>query len=249
MPKGTPSWVQPIASHALCAGRRWHINADTHFAFAWIDELTRHPRILDAVERLLGPDILAWKTHRFVKMPHDKAFVSWHRDGTCWGLSPMDVATAWVARSPVTPANGCMRVVPGSHSRPKLPQRETFADNNILSRGQEISVAVDEQRAVDLVLQPGEMSLHQLWIVHNSNANTSPIPRIGIAIRYVATRVRQDGAGKPFAMLVRGHDGYGNFSLTERPTRNDGFAGEGRHAMFLERVHAALATTQGPHRS
>ena len=234
---------------ALSAGRRWQINADTHFAFAWIDELTRHPRILDAVERLLGPDILAWSTNWFVKMPHDKSFVSWHQDGTYWGLSPMDVATAWVALSPVTPANGCMRVIPGSHSQPKLPQRETFADNNILSRGQEISVTVDEPRAVDLVLQPGEMSLHHLWIVHGSNANTSPIPRIGIAIRYVATHVKQDGAAKPFAMLVRGHDSCGNFNLTERPTGDDGFAGEGRHAAFLERVHAALASTQGAHRS
>ena len=223
------------------AGARWQINADTHFAFRWIDELTRHPKILDAVEQLLGPDILAWNTNWFVKMPHDKTFVSWHQDGAYWGLAPMEVVTAWVALGPVTPENGCMRVVPGSHTQPNLPQRETYGDNNVLSRGQEIAVTVDEARAVDLLLQPGEMSLHHLWIVHGSNANVSDISRIGIAIRYVSTRVKQDSVERPFAMLVRGRDDYGHFRLTDRPADNEGYAGEGRHAEFLKRVHVALA--------
>ena len=226
---------------ALKAGARWQINADTHFAFQWVDALTRHPRILDAVEQLLGPNLLVWNTNWFVKMPGDKTFVSWHQDGAYWGLSPMEVATAWVALGPVTPENGAMRVIPGSHSKPHLPQRETFADNNILSRGQEITVAVDQARAVDLVLLPGQMSLHHLWIAHGSNANASDIARIGFAIRYVSTRVKQDRAAPPFAMLVRGRDDYGHFRLTEPPTSNDGFAGEGRHAEFLQRVHAAIA--------
>ena len=227
--------------NALKAGGRWWINADTHFAFQWVDELTRHPRILDAVERLLGPNLLAWNTNWFVKMPHDKTFVSWHQDGAYWGLSPMEVATAWVALGPVTPENGCMRVIPGSHTQPNMPQRETYADNNVLSRGQEIAVAVDERNAVDLILQPGEMSLHHLWIVHGSNANVSDIPRIGFAIRYVSTRVRQEGVEKPFAMLVRGRDDHGHFRLTERPSSNEGYAGEGRHAEFFKRLHMALA--------
>lgn len=224
---------------ALKAGERWQINADTHFAFQWVDELTRRPAILDAVEQLLGPDLLAWNTNWFVKMPHDQTFVSWHQDGTYWGLSPMEVVTAWVALGPVTTDNGCMRVLPGSHRQPQLPQRDTYAENNVLSRGQEIAVAVDERAAVDLELRPGEMSLHHLWIVHGSRANHSDSARIGIAIRYVSTRVRQESPVPPFAMLVRGQDRHGHFRLTERPTRNDGFAGEGRHAAFLERVHKA----------
>ena len=174
---------------ALKAGERWQINTDTHFILEWVDALTREPGILDAVERVLGPDLLAWNTSWFVKFPGDKAFVSWHQDGAYWGLSPMEVATAWVALGPVTPENGCMRVIPGSHTQANLPQRDTFADHNVLSRGQEITVAVDESKAVDLVLQPGEISLHHLWIVHGSNANLSTIPRIGIAIRYVSPRV------------------------------------------------------------
>ena len=228
----------------LRAGERWQINADTHFAFQWVDELTRHPKILDAVEQLLGPNLLAWNTHWFVKMPHDKTYVSWHQDGAYWDLSQMEVVTAWVALGPVTPANGCMRVVPGSHTQPHMPQRETYADNNVLSRGQEIAVAVNERDAVDLVLRPGEMSLHHLWIVHGSNANDSDIPRIGIAIRYVSTRVKQDSVEKPLAMLVRGRDDYGHFRLARRPASNDGFAGEGRHAEFLKRLQVALPNKQ-----
>ena len=226
---------------ALAAARRWQIYADTHFVLPWVDALTREPGILDAVQQLLGPDLLAWNTSWFVKMPGDKAFVSWHQDGAYWGLSPMEVATAWIALGPVAPYNGCMRVIPGSHQRPHLPQRDTWADDNALSRGQEIAVAVDASQAVDLVLQPGEMSLHHLWIVHGSNANLSGEPRIGIAIRYVAPCVQQAGGRQPLAMLVRGRDTHGHFTLAERPTDPTARAGEGRHAEILQRVHAALA--------
>ncbi len=226
---------------SLRAGDRWQINTDTHFVLAWVDALTREPAILDAVEQLLGPNLLAWNTNWFVKFPGDKAFVSWHQDGAYWGLAPMEVATAWVALGPVTHENGCMRVIPGSHQQPHLPQRDTFADNNVLSRGQEISVAVDETRAVDLELQAGQMSLHHLWIVHGSDANLSDIPRIGIAIRYVSTRVRQEGVDKPIATLVRGRDDHHHFTLLAAPTDNDAVAGEGQHAVLLNRVRLSLA--------
>lgn len=230
---------------ALRAGDRWQINTDTHFAIDWVDALTRESAILDAVQQVIGPDILAWNTSWFVKFPGDAAFVSWHQDGAYWGLSPMDVVTAWVALGPVTPQNGCMRVLPGSHRQPHLPQRDTFAENNVLSRGQEITVAVDEAQAVDLALQPGQLSLHHLWIVHGSNPNRSDIPRIGIAIRYVAPCVRQEGVERPLAMLVRGSDSHGHFTLAERPTDPDARAGEGRHAEVLERVRQAIARARG----
>lgn len=226
---------------ALSPSRRWQIFADTHFVLPWVDALTRESGILDTVQQVLGPDLLAWNTSWFVKMPGDKSFISWHQDGAYWGLAPMEVATAWVALGPVTPDNGCMRMIPGSHQRPHLPQRETWADNNALSRGQEIAVAVDEARAVDLVLAPGQMSLHHLWIVHGSNANRSHEPRIGIAIRYVAPVVQQDGGAKPLAMLVRGSDTRGHFTLAEPPTDIHARAGTGRHAEILQRVHQALS--------
>lgn len=226
---------------ALQPSQRWQINSDTHFAFRWVDELTRHPRVLDAVERILGPNILAWNSSWFVKMPHDKSYIGWHQDGAYWGLEPLEVLTAWIALGPVHQGNGCMRVIPGSHRTTHLPQRDTFAENSALTRGQEIAVAVDEQHAVDFVLQPGQISLHHLWIVHGSRANESDIPRIGLAVRYISTRVRQQDADDPFAMLVRGEDTHHNFRLTERPTSNEGMAGEGLHGEALKRVYAGIA--------
>ena len=153
----------------------------------------------------------------------------------------MEVLTAWIALGTVDQSNGCMRVIPGSHRRTHLPQRDTFDQDSALTRGQEISVAVDESQAVDLVLQAGEISLHHLWIVHGSNANLSNIPRIGLAVRYVSTRVRQQGADDPFAMLVRGRDEHGHFRLTQRPVGNDCMAGEGLHGEALKRVYAGMA--------
>jgi non-haem Fe2+, alpha-ketoglutarate-dependent halogenase len=225
----------------LPPNQRWQVNSDTHFAFRWVDELTREPAILEAVQQVLGPDILAWNTVWFVKMPGDKTFITLHQDGAYWGLEPMEVLTAWVALSPATPENGCMRVLPGSHQGPALPQRDTFNPDNALTRGQEVAVPLDEAAAVSMALQPGEMSMHHLWIVHGSDANHTDIPRIGLAIRYVSPKVRQSNGVKPFAMLVRGQDLHGNFSLTDRPKGNDGMAGEGFHGEVLQRVHQAIA--------
>lgn len=225
---------------ALRPNEKWKITSDTHFAFKWVHEIVTHPRILDEVEKVLGPNILAWNTNWFTKMPGDKTYVSWHQDGTYWNLAPVEVLTAWVALMPATSENGCMRVVPGTHTKPFMPQRETYATDNALSRGQEIAVEVDEKQAVDFILKPGEMSLHHIWIVHGSNANRTTIPRIGIAIRYLSTRVKQDSPGKPYAQLVRGKDDYGHFHLAEPPTSNDGTAGEGFHAEVLERIRQSI---------
>lgn len=225
---------------ALPPNQRWQVNSDTHFAFEWVDRLTRHPALLDAVERVIGPDILAWNSVWFVKMPGDPTYISWHQDGAYWGLEPMEVLTAWVALGPATRANGCMRVLPGSHRGPALKQRDTFAPDNALSRGQEIEVAVGEAQAVDLALEPGQMSMHHLWIVHGSDPNRSAVPRVGLAIRYVASQVRQRDGSRPLAMLVRGEDRHGHFTLAERPTRNDGRAGEGVHGQVLQRVREAI---------
>lgn len=205
---------------SLPAKDRFHILSETHFVMKWAFEIARHPKVLDAVESLIGPNILAWSSAWFSKMPGDKAFVSWHQDGTYWNLSAPKVVTAWVALTPATPANGCMRVVQGTHKHSMMPQRETYAADNVLSRGQEIAVAVDEAQAVDLTLQPGEMSLHHIWTVHGSKPNASTIPRIGMAIRYVSTEVRQDSPFKPVAVLVRGRDDFGHFDLLPVPTED-----------------------------
>jgi len=173
--------------------QRYQVLSETHFVLPWVHEIVTHPSILAAVESVLGPNFLAWNTNWFTKPVGDQTFISWHQDGTYWKLSPPKVVTAWVALTPSQPITGCMRVVPGTHLTPAMPQRETADQNNALSRGQEIAVVVDEAQAVNLALQPGEMSLHHIWIVHGSLPNrSSDTPRIGLAIRYVSTEVLQE---------------------------------------------------------
>ncbi|MSO76321.1 MAG: phytanoyl-CoA dioxygenase family protein [Alphaproteobacteria bacterium] len=188
-----------------------------HLLLTWFGDLVRHPRILDAVEDLLGPDLLCWQTSFFIKGPGDGTYVSWHQDSTYWGLSSLDVATAWVALTPATVANGCMRMLPGSHLAPQAPHKDTFEPKNLLSRGQEIAVAVDERQAVDVALRPGEMSLHHVRMAHASPPNGSADRRIGVAIRYIAAHVSQSTGLPDSATLVRGRDSHGHFELEPRP--------------------------------
>src|SRR5918993_570773 len=129
-------------------------NTRPHLLLKWIDDLIRDPRVLNPVEAVLGPDILCWASGFFAKRPGDGTFISWHQDATYWGLSSPDVVTAWIALTPSTPESGCMRVVPGTH-RAQIAHRDTFAEKNLLSRGQEIAAAVDEREAVDVILAPG----------------------------------------------------------------------------------------------
>ena len=188
----------------------------THLHFRWANDLSTHPAVLDAVEDVLGPDILIWTTSIFPKHPHDPSFISWHQDGTYWALDSTDVATAWIALTDSTVQNGCMRVVPDSHKEPIRPHCDTYAEDNLLSRGQEIEVEVDETEAVDVVLRAGEMSLHHVNIIHGSNANPSDSKRIGFAIRFITPRVDQL-AEKPLVILARGVDEYHHFSVLASP--------------------------------
>src|ERR1700675_2880254 len=96
-----------------------------HLLFTWLDALIRHPRILDAVEDVLGPNLLCWSTSFFIKEASDPGFVSWHQDATYWGLSSPDVMTVWVAFTPANLLNGCMKFMPGSH-RQQLEHKNTF---------------------------------------------------------------------------------------------------------------------------
>lgn len=131
-----------------------------------------------------------------------------------------------------------MRVVPGTHKCGILPQNDTYAAENALSRGQEIAVEVDESQAVDITLQPGEMSLHHVGIVHSSKTNTSTLPRIGIAIRYISPAVEQDGK-RSLAMLVRGRDDFGHFERIEPPV-GDGFTAVGAQSEVVRRMMASV---------
>jgi hypothetical protein len=211
-----------------------------HLVLPWLDALIRHPAILAAVRALLGPDLLCWTTNAFIKEPGDGRFVTWHQDATYWGLSAHEVATAWVALTPSTRANGCMRVIPGSHRWPVQPHRDTHDPANLLTRGQEIAVAVDEAAAVELLLAPGEMSLHHVLMAHASGPNSSPGRRIGIAIRYVPTWVRQTAGVRDSAMLVAGEDRFHHFAPEPRPAAEADAAGLAAHRAAVDAARQLL---------
>jgi ectoine hydroxylase-related dioxygenase (phytanoyl-CoA dioxygenase family) len=190
--------------------------SQTHRHFQWAYDMATDSRVLDAVQDVLGPNVLLWSTSIFAKHPRDPAYISWHQDGTYWGLDSTQVTTAWIALSDSTVENGCMRVVAGSHRQEILPHNDTYADRNLLSRGQEIEVEVNEQDATDIVLQPGEMSLHHVRIIHGSNPNRSDVKRVGFAIRYITPEVQQE-ADHSTAILARGQDDYNHYELVGAP--------------------------------
>src|SRR6185437_4689227 len=174
-----------------------------YLVLEWLNRLIRDGRILDEVERIIGPNILCWAGSFFAKRARDPGMVTWHQDSTYWGLSSPDVVTAWVALSPSTPDSGCVRVMPGTHRSDQVSHVESANPNNLLTRGQEIAVEVDESQAVSMLLRPGEMSLHHIRTFHNSEPNRSNDRRIGFAIRYIPTRIRQTSFDGDTATLVR----------------------------------------------
>ena len=229
-----------VDSERLAGGQfKGRLNQRIHLLFPWLFDLVNHPAILDAVEPVLGPDLFCWSSGFFHKRPGDGNYVSWHQDATYWGLSSPDVLTAWVAFTPSTPASGCMRVVPGTH-KTQVPHADKFDDRNMLSRGQEVAAEVDEKQAVDIVLKPGEISLHHVLIVHGSGVNQTALPRVGFAIRYVPTSIRQLNGAKESATLVRGTDKYGHFDHEQRPEGDMHPAAVERHRQITDRQLAIL---------
>jgi hypothetical protein len=230
---------QAERTRALIGGRfAGRMNQKPHLLFPWLNGLIRDRRIVAPVIDLLGPDLLCWGTQFFAKDAGDPSFVSWHQDATYWGLSSPDVLTAWLAFTPSTRRSGCMRVVPGTHLT-QVGHRDTFAETNMLSRGQEVEVAVDEAAVVDITLAPGQMSLHHVLIIHGSDPNRAEQPRIGLAIRYVAGHVRQVKGVRDSATLIAGRD-HGNFDLETPPEADLHPDARARHAAILDRQLSVL---------
>lgn len=192
------------------------LNAKGHLLFPFLSDLVHDPRILDQVEDILGPDILCWGSSFFTKEAGSVSVVPWHQDGTCWGLNEPRGLTAWLALTPSTAATGCLRVVPGTHLD-TVPHAVRNAPSSMLPLGEEVASKIDEDTVVDCPLQPGEMSLHHVTLVHGSAANRATSGRrIGFAIRYIAGDVAQRGSEKGYATLVRGRD-HGTYMLEPRP--------------------------------
>ncbi len=183
--------------------------------------------MLDAVEAVLGPDIVLLASNFFCKYPAEERgerFVAWHQDVTYWGLEPPRAITAWIAIDDADVENGCMSVIPGSHRLGILEHAKSARAGNLLSINQEVPDGlVDEARAVSMPLRAGQMSLHDGMLLHGSHPNRSTRRRCGLAVRFTTPDVRQmspnslRGYYRP--VLVRGVDRYRHFPAVEVPWR------------------------------
>ena len=181
------------------------------------DALVRHPNMIAAAQAVLGPDVLVWGSGLFIKEANTPHYVSWHQDLTYWGLDQEDEVTVWVALSPATVESGCMRFIPGTHRERIVPHTDTFSGENLLTRGQELAVQVNEADAVAAELQTGQASVHHGHLFHASGPNKTGDRRIGAAIRYISPRMKARSGPETEVTLVAGQDRYGHFTLVDGP--------------------------------
>ncbi|MEO7939074.1 MAG: phytanoyl-CoA dioxygenase family protein [Burkholderiaceae bacterium] len=209
----------------------------SYLLFNWADRLVHHPRILDAVQDLIGPDILVYHSTLFLKEPDTAAFVRWHQDSVYFYLDPHQHVTAWVALSDASERAGCMTVLPGSHLGGVLAHDDEPGPDNMIRRGQGISRRFDTEKGSPMPLAAGEMSLHHTDLVHASGANRGTDRRIGYAISYIPAHVRPVGALRPSALCVRGRD-HGHFLPEARLQQPLSDAAFHAHGEALQRFRA-----------
>ncbi len=211
------------------------VRSKSHLLFTWMDALVRHPKVLDAVESLIGPNILIYHLTSWLKEPNDPSHVSWHQDGTYFALEPYEQITAWIALTDATPEMGCIKIIPGSQVIGQRPHRDTATPGNLLSRGQTIDHPLDYTKYVMMPLQAGQVSLHHTHIVHSSDPNRTNQRRIGIGVSYIPTHCRLMNDVRVTAALVRGRDEYGHFDLEPRPTGDFDAGSRAAHAEAVDR--------------
>jgi ectoine hydroxylase-related dioxygenase (phytanoyl-CoA dioxygenase family) len=214
--------------------------------YAWAYELATYPVLLDAVELLIGRNILVHSAAIFSKGAHSRRQVDWHQDGCYWALPRPAVVSAWVALTDSTPENGCLRVIPGSHTRGVVPfQTNAFSDDAMLPSGVQVAADVDEGSAVDLVLRPGQASFHHEYTIHGSAANGSSTKRVGFAIRYIPPDVLQRDYAYE-VLLARGRDDHHHYRVrSDRPTATVADALAAHRAYSEAAIQRWMDTHQG----
>jgi non-heme Fe2+,alpha-ketoglutarate-dependent halogenase len=207
----------------------------SHLLFTWMDALVRHPKVLDAVESIIGPNILIYHLTSWLKEPNDPSHVSWHQDGTYFGLEPSEQVTAWIALTDSSPEMGCIKILPRSHVFGQQPHKDTFSPGNLLSRGQTVDRELDYSRYELMPLRAGQISLHHTHIVHSSAPNRTDQRRIGIGVSYIPPYCRLINDVRVTASLVRGRDDYVNFDPEPRPAGDFDAAARVAHAAAVGR--------------
>ena len=214
-----------------------YLGYKANLVFRWVDDIVHEPRLLDPVEDLLGPGLLLWSCSLLIKPPRSRGRYTWHQDATYWGLEPPSAVSAWLALGDVVPENGGLRCLPGLHARGQLPHVNTFAEDVMLPRGQEIR-DLDEDtlaQAVDMRLQSGEASFHHVFTPHASGPNRSDDYRIGLQTVFIPASVRHRD-GRESAMLMRGRDDFGHFESEPRPRADLDDAARAAHRAAMTRM-------------
>jgi non-haem Fe2+, alpha-ketoglutarate-dependent halogenase len=222
-----------IGSPIADADIKWRSHAYAHSP--WFNDLIRHPRILDAIEDVIGPDILVWTSTFFIKEPHSPTFAAWHQDGTYFGLEPKEQVCAWVALTDASEEAGCMEALSSRGAPYQLHHAALGLANSINRAGQTIMEPFDDAKPVAMALRAGQFSLHHELAVHRSAPNNASHRRIGIGLNYIPTRVRVDSPVRLKAMLVRGEDGYGHFDLIDPPAAERDAAALAVHQAISDR--------------
>ena len=231
-----------------------YCRANLHVVSTTAARVAHDPAVLDAVSSILGHDLLCWMVELIAKEPNTDKILSMHQDLTYWGLHGADkVVTAWLALTEVRLANGAMRFVTGSHRAGQAAHRDTYAENNVLSRGQEVAVDYDLADEVVVELDPGEISLHHGHMFHGSGRNSTDHRRLAIVIRYVTPDVAQVVANRDYGMLVRGvnrqsNGDLGNMINIAPPTADFSPTAIALHTEITEAQMAPLSAGADPDR-
>ncbi|MDC0033535.1 phytanoyl-CoA dioxygenase family protein [Alphaproteobacteria bacterium] len=194
------------------------LRVKSHLILPWVLEIARDPNILDVVEDIIGPNILLFISVIWDKKPGDKTFVSYHQDGTYYGFDRRASVNLWMALSEANRQTGCMRFFPGSHKDGIREHLELGGEDNLLTRGQTV-VGLNEDAAVDIVLDPGQCSIHHENLIHGSHPNNGDDRRMGYAMVYVTPEVKPL-VGRRAALLVRGEDRFGYWDFDPEPRYN-----------------------------
>jgi non-haem Fe2+, alpha-ketoglutarate-dependent halogenase len=222
-----------LGSPVAEADVKWRSHAYAHSP--WFNTLIRHKRILDAIEDVIGPNILVWTSTFFIKEPHSPTFAAWHQDGTYFGLEPKEQVCAWVALTDASEQAGCMEQL-SSRGAPRQYNHAALGLANSINRaGQTIMEAFDQSNPVAMALRAGEFSLHHELAVHRSAPNHASHRRVGIGLNYIPTHVRVDSPVRCKAMLVRGEDRYGHFDLIDPPSAERDAAALAVHQQVSDR--------------
>ncbi|MBN8872135.1 MAG: phytanoyl-CoA dioxygenase family protein [Rhodospirillales bacterium] len=193
----------------------WPEKSKSYLLFDWADKIVHHPKVLDVVEDVIGPDILVYHSTTWIKEAGSSSYTLWHQDGPYFYLDPPLHVTAWVALSDATVEAGCVHVLPSSHKLGPLEHVDLPGPDNMIKRGQGVP-GYDHEPGVPLPVMAGEVSLHHTNLLHTSRGNASKDRRIGLGISYIPTSVRPTGRSKPSALLVRGVNRFNHFLLEQR---------------------------------